>query len=139
MLRPHAYADCAIFRVISQLFFANSMAIALGIIGPGREDALKSHDGLTDYGLAFELTDKPLLVIVSFLLATEAESDPRARRSIPATGSITVTPRSGTSCTRSWLRLPGGCASQDSAGWSRSSTSRPPGRRCATIRSRARC
>lgn len=39
------------------------MAIALGIIGPGREDALKSHDGLTDYGLAFELTDKPLLVI----------------------------------------------------------------------------
>lgn len=39
------------------------MAIALGIIGPGREHALKSHDGLTDYGLAFELTDKPLLVI----------------------------------------------------------------------------
>jgi polyhydroxyalkanoate synthase len=39
------------------------MAIALGIIGPGRENALKSHDGLTDYGLAFELADKPLLVI----------------------------------------------------------------------------
>jgi polyhydroxyalkanoate synthase len=39
------------------------MAIALGVIGPGRENALKSHDGLTDYGLAFELTDVPLLVI----------------------------------------------------------------------------
>lgn len=39
------------------------MAIALGVIGPGRENALKSHDGLTDYGLAFELTDVPLLVV----------------------------------------------------------------------------
>jgi pimeloyl-ACP methyl ester carboxylesterase len=39
------------------------MAIALGIVGTGSENALKSHDGLTDYGLAFELTDTPLLVI----------------------------------------------------------------------------
>jgi len=39
------------------------MAIALGIVGPGMTGALKSHDGLTDYGLAFELTDKPLLVV----------------------------------------------------------------------------
>jgi polyhydroxyalkanoate synthase len=39
------------------------MAIALGIVGGGRENALRSHDGLTDYGLAFELTDKPLLVV----------------------------------------------------------------------------
>jgi polyhydroxyalkanoate synthase subunit PhaC len=39
------------------------MAVALGIVGGGRENALRSHDGLTDYGLAFELTDKPLLVV----------------------------------------------------------------------------
>ena len=39
------------------------VAIALGIVGGGVEDGLHSHDGLTDYGLAFELTDKPLLVI----------------------------------------------------------------------------
>jgi pimeloyl-ACP methyl ester carboxylesterase len=39
------------------------MAIALGIVGTASENALKSHDGLTDYGLAFELTDLPLLVV----------------------------------------------------------------------------
>jgi polyhydroxyalkanoate synthase len=39
------------------------MGIALGIVSMGRESALKSHDGLLDYGLAFELTDLPLLVI----------------------------------------------------------------------------
>jgi pimeloyl-ACP methyl ester carboxylesterase len=37
--------------------------VALGIVGMGAEAALKSHDGLIDYGLAFELADKPLLVI----------------------------------------------------------------------------
>jgi pimeloyl-ACP methyl ester carboxylesterase len=39
------------------------MAIALGIVRIGRESSLVSHDGLLDYGTAFELTDKPLLVI----------------------------------------------------------------------------
>jgi polyhydroxyalkanoate synthase len=48
---------------LKSAFEHTRMAIALGVIGPGREDALKSHDGLTDYGLAFELTDKPLLVV----------------------------------------------------------------------------
>jgi pimeloyl-ACP methyl ester carboxylesterase len=48
---------------LKSAFEHTRMAIALGVIGPGRENALKSHDGLTDYGLAFELTDKPLLVI----------------------------------------------------------------------------
>lgn len=39
------------------------MGIALGIVSIGREAALKSHDGLLDYGLAFELTDLPILVV----------------------------------------------------------------------------
>jgi alpha-beta hydrolase superfamily lysophospholipase len=42
-------------------FEHSRFGIALGIMAT--EAALKSHDGLIDYGLAFELADKPLLVI----------------------------------------------------------------------------
>ena len=48
---------------LAAAFEHTRMAIALGLVGLGSEAALKSHDGLTDYGLAFELADKPLLVI----------------------------------------------------------------------------
>jgi polyhydroxyalkanoate synthase subunit PhaC len=48
---------------LSAAFEHTRIAIALGLVGLGSEAALKSHDGLTDYGLAFEITDKPLLVI----------------------------------------------------------------------------
>jgi polyhydroxyalkanoate synthase subunit PhaC len=48
---------------LSAAFEHTRVAIALGLVGLGSESALKSHDGLNDYGLAFELADKPLLVI----------------------------------------------------------------------------
>jgi len=48
---------------LAAAFEHTRVAIALGLVGLGSESALKSHDGLTDYGLAFELADKPLLVI----------------------------------------------------------------------------
>lgn len=48
---------------LSAAFEHTRIAIALGLVGLGSESALKSHDGLADYGLAFELADKPLLVI----------------------------------------------------------------------------
>ena len=48
---------------LSAAFEHTRIAVALGLVGLGSEAALKSHDGLTDYGLAFEITDKPLLVI----------------------------------------------------------------------------
>lgn len=48
---------------LAAAFEHTRMGIALGIVGMGAESALKSHDGMVDYGLAFELNDKPLLVI----------------------------------------------------------------------------
>jgi polyhydroxyalkanoate synthase len=48
---------------LAAAFEHTRVGIALGIVSMGREAALKSHDGLIDYGLAFELTDVPLLVI----------------------------------------------------------------------------
>lgn len=48
---------------LSAAFEHTRIAIALGLVGLGSESALKSHDGLHDYGLAFELAEKPLLVI----------------------------------------------------------------------------
>jgi alpha-beta hydrolase superfamily lysophospholipase len=48
---------------LSAAFEHTRIAIALGLIGLGSESALMSHDGMNDYGLAFELADKPLLVI----------------------------------------------------------------------------
>ena len=48
---------------LSAAFEHTRIAIALGLVGLGSESALKSHDGLNDYGLAFELAEKPLLVI----------------------------------------------------------------------------
>jgi polyhydroxyalkanoate synthase subunit PhaC len=48
---------------LAAAFEHTRVAIALGLVGLGSESALKSHDGLNDYGLAFELADKPLLVI----------------------------------------------------------------------------
>lgn len=48
---------------LSAAFEHTRIAVALGLVGLGSEAALKSHDGLTDYGLAFEIADKPLLVI----------------------------------------------------------------------------
>jgi polyhydroxyalkanoate synthase len=48
---------------LAAAFEHTRMGIALGIVSMGAEAALKSHDGLIDYGLAFELADKPLLVI----------------------------------------------------------------------------
>lgn len=48
---------------LAAAFEHTRMGVALGIVSMGAEAAMKSHDGLIDYGLAFELTDKPLLVI----------------------------------------------------------------------------
>jgi pimeloyl-ACP methyl ester carboxylesterase len=48
---------------LAAAFEHTRMAVALGIVGIGRESSLKSHDGLIDYGTAFELSEKPLLVI----------------------------------------------------------------------------
>lgn len=48
---------------LAAAFEHTRMAIALGLVELGSNSGLKSHDGLTDYGLAFEITDKPLLVI----------------------------------------------------------------------------
>ena len=50
-------------ETLKSSFEHSRMGIALGIVGGGAESALKSHDGLVDYGLAFELSDKPLLVV----------------------------------------------------------------------------
>jgi polyhydroxyalkanoate synthase len=64
-------------------FEHTTMGIALGIVGNGRESALKSHDGLLDYGLAFELSDLPLLVIAGTHdgLAPPASVRPACERS----------------------------------------------------------
>ncbi len=48
---------------LAMAFEHTRIGIALGIVSMGAEAALKSHDGLVDYGLAFELSDKPLLVV----------------------------------------------------------------------------
>jgi pimeloyl-ACP methyl ester carboxylesterase len=48
---------------LATAFEHTRIGVALGIVSMGAEAALKSHDGLIDYGLAFELADKPLLVI----------------------------------------------------------------------------
>ena len=48
---------------IAASFEHSRMGIALGIVTVGLEDGFRSHDGLIDYGLAFELAEKPLLAI----------------------------------------------------------------------------
>ncbi len=48
---------------VAASFEHSRVGIALNIISLGEGDALKSRDGLVDYGLAFELLDRPLLVI----------------------------------------------------------------------------
>ncbi len=68
---------------LAAAFEHTRMGIALGIVSAGRESALKSHDGLIDYGLAFELTDVPLLVIAGTYdgLAPPASVRPACERS----------------------------------------------------------
>ncbi|HVZ35810.1 MAG TPA: alpha/beta fold hydrolase, partial [Polyangiaceae bacterium] len=68
---------------LSAAFEHTRIAIALGLVGLGSESALKSHDGLVDYGLAFELADKPLLVIAATkdALAPPASVRPAYERS----------------------------------------------------------
>lgn len=48
---------------LSAAFEHTRMAVALGIVRAGRESSLQSHDGLLDYGTAFELSPRPLLVV----------------------------------------------------------------------------
>jgi pimeloyl-ACP methyl ester carboxylesterase len=61
--RPGSMEPEILEENLTAAFEHTRMGIALGIVRAGRESALKSHDGLIDYGLAFELTDVPLLVI----------------------------------------------------------------------------
>ncbi len=48
---------------LGSAFEHTRMAVALGIVRAGRESSLLSHDGLLDYGTAFELSPRPLLVV----------------------------------------------------------------------------
>lgn len=50
-------------ETLSSAFEHTRMAVALGIVRAGRESSLQSHDGLLDYGTAFELSPNPLLVV----------------------------------------------------------------------------
>jgi len=52
---------------LSRAFDHTSLTIALDIVRAGQEAALKSLDGLTDYGVAFEMLPKPLLVVAGTL------------------------------------------------------------------------
>jgi pimeloyl-ACP methyl ester carboxylesterase len=61
--RPGSIEPEVLEENLASAFEHTRMGIALGIVSMGAEEALKSHDGLVDYGLAFELSDKPLLVI----------------------------------------------------------------------------
>jgi len=48
---------------LGRAFDKTSVGVALAIMRAGQEAALKSHDGSIDYGAAFELLDRPLLVV----------------------------------------------------------------------------
>jgi pimeloyl-ACP methyl ester carboxylesterase len=48
---------------LSKSFEHTSLAVALDIFKAGRRDGFKSLDGMIDYGTAFEMLDRPLLVI----------------------------------------------------------------------------
>lgn len=52
---------------LSRAFDYTSLAVALDIVRAGQDSALKSLDGLTNYGVAFEMLARPLLVIAGTL------------------------------------------------------------------------
>ena len=48
---------------LARAFDHTSLSVALDIVRAGQEAALKSLDGQTDYGVAFEMLQRPLLVV----------------------------------------------------------------------------
>jgi polyhydroxyalkanoate synthase subunit PhaC len=48
---------------LARTFEHTSLKVALDIFRAGREDGFKSMDGMIDYGMAFEMLDRPLLVV----------------------------------------------------------------------------
>lgn len=48
---------------LPRTFDRSTLAVALDIFRAGRDDGFKSADGMTDYATAFEILDRPLLVI----------------------------------------------------------------------------
>lgn len=80
---PGSMEDDILEENLKAAFEHTRMAIAFGIVRAGTEPTMKSHDGLIDYGLAFELADVPLLVIAgsSDGLAPPDSVRPAAERS----------------------------------------------------------
>jgi polyhydroxyalkanoate synthase len=48
---------------LARTFEHTSLKVALDIFRAGREQGFKSMDGMIDYGMAFEMLDRPLLVV----------------------------------------------------------------------------
>ncbi len=61
--RPGSMEPEVLDETLNAAFERTRMAVALGIVRAGRESSLQSHDGLLDYGTAFELSRHPLLVV----------------------------------------------------------------------------
>ncbi len=61
--RPGSVERNVLDDYLSRAFDPTSLSVGLDIVRAGQEASLKSLDGLTDYGTAFEMLMKPLLVI----------------------------------------------------------------------------
>lgn len=60
---PGSVEDDVLDEYLERAFDRTSFSVALGIVRAGQEAALKSHDGLVDYGAAFRCSGVPVLVI----------------------------------------------------------------------------
>ncbi len=60
---PGGMEQDVIAEFLRRSFEHTTLAIALDIFKAGRGDGWKSLDGMTEYGTAFELLDRPLLVV----------------------------------------------------------------------------
>lgn len=65
--RPGSVERDVLDDYLKSAFDPTSLAVALDIVRAGQEASLKSLDGLTDYGVAFEMLARPLLVIAGTL------------------------------------------------------------------------
>jgi len=92
---PRSMEPDILDETLAKGFEHSRFGIALDIVRCGREAAMQSRDGLVDYGLAFELSNVPLLVIAGTLdsLAPPASvrpvlercrSDDKSYREFPA-------------------------------------------------------
>jgi pimeloyl-ACP methyl ester carboxylesterase len=61
--RPGGVEREVLDEYLARTFEHTSLKVALDIFRAGREQGWKSMDGMIDYGMAFEMLDRPLLVI----------------------------------------------------------------------------